>query len=257
MVSSGVVSGAGALALSAAALGLAPPTPALAHSTTLREALFSKAPQDDRRAPTPPVARYISADGQTFVLDKSTGTPLLKFQGSTEVWVLRASPAPRGDIIFRNDMGQPVLRATRLGGVTLFARSSPGGAPAAVAGAAGSLRLQAMNANALLRRMAQASLQASRAAGRLIPFDAPDVVPGSEAVYADAAYVAAEAVVGVAARKGGKKLLARVRRIQFTQGPKAEAAMGPQQTLRVVINPKHGLAGRPSSGRIATAATGK
>lgn len=258
MFSSGVLSSAGAAAaaLSAAAIGSLP-TPAAAHSTTLREALFGKAAQDDRRAATPLIARFISADGQTFILDKSTGTPLLKFEGSAEVWVLRGSPAPRGDIIFRNDLGQPVLRATRLGGVTLFARSSPGGAPAAVAGAAASLRLQSMNANVLLRRMAQASLQASRAAGRLIQFDAPDVTPGSEAIYADAAYVTAEAVVGVAQRKGGKKLLAAIRRVQFTQGQKADAAMDAQQTLRVTINPSHGLAGRPSSGRIAAAAMAK
>lgn len=256
MVSGRVVSSAGALALTVATLGLAP-APALAQSKTLRDVIFGQTQKDERRAATPPIARYVSADGQTFILDKSTGTPLLKYEGSTEVWVLRASPAPRGDIIFRNDLGQPVLRATRLGGVTLFAASHPAGTPAAVAGAAGSLRLQAMSPSSLLRRMAQASLQASRAAGRLISFDAPDVGPGSEAVYADAAYVTAEAMVGIAARKGGRALLTKIKRVQFLPGAKGEAAMAPQQTLRITVNPKHGLAGRPSSARISTVAMAK
>ena len=67
------------------------------------------------------------------------------------------------------------------------------------------IRLQAFNAQALLQRLAQASVRASRAAGRLIVFDAPDVTSGSEAVYADAAALAAEAVAAISQRKNGRR----------------------------------------------------
>nr|QQZ52104.1 DUF4908 domain-containing protein [Phenylobacterium glaciei] len=46
-----------------------------------------------------------------------------------------APAAPRGDIIYKNDLGEPVLRATRLGGLTLFTPDRPGGTAAALAGA--------------------------------------------------------------------------------------------------------------------------
>jgi hypothetical protein len=255
MVERSVVLNAGALVLSAA-LGALAPGAAIAHPTTLREALFGNRQSDGRKAAAPPIARYETAEGASFVLDQSSGTPLLKFEGSSEVWVLRAAPAPRGDIIFRNDLGQPVLRATRLGGLTLFAPNRPGGTPAAMAGAAGSLRLQATSAQALLRRMAAASLQVSRAAGRLIPFDARDVTPGSEAIYADAAGVTAVALIQLTQRKNGKRTLSYLKRVEFRPGGRAEAVRA-QDTLRITVNPQHGLAGRPSSVRVSTAAMSK
>jgi hypothetical protein len=77
-----------------------------------------------RRAP-PPVARYVSETGSAFILDRASSLPLMKFDNSPEVWVLSAQPASRGDVIYRNEMGEPVLRATKLGGMILFTDDAP------------------------------------------------------------------------------------------------------------------------------------
>jgi hypothetical protein len=208
---------------------------------------------DDRRAPTPRVARFVAEDGSRFILDRSTGLTLLKFDDSSEIWVLVPSRGPRNDLIFRNDVSQQVLKVTSLGGTTLYFRTRAGGAPAAVMGHASQLRLQAFTAQALLQRLAQASVRASRSAGRLIVFDAPDVTVGSEAVYADAAALAAEAVASIAQRKNGRKAMQKIERVQLIQNGKVDAAMK-GRTLVVSLNPKKGVAGRPSSHRIMAAA---
>src|SRR5688500_18964728 len=113
-----------AAALAAAVmLGYAPS--ASAGPQTLREGLFGDRPLVGRSV-SPPVARDVSQEGDAFVLDRSQPRPLLKFDDSPEVWALRPHPAPRGDVIYKNDLGEPVLRATRLGGLTLFTPSRPG-----------------------------------------------------------------------------------------------------------------------------------
>ena len=66
----------------------------------------------------------------------------MKFEDSPEVWVLLAAARrPRGDMIYKNDLGEPVLRATRLGGVTVFTDQRPGAGRPALAGAGAPLRL--------------------------------------------------------------------------------------------------------------------
>ena len=219
----------------------------------LGDVIFGGQAGDDRRSSAPPVARYVSGEGESFVLDRSNPTPLIKFDDSQEVMVLNPSPAPRGDVIYRDDQGEPVLRQTKLGGLTLFAHARPGGMPAALAGQAASLQLQALSANALLQRLAQASLRASRAARRLIVFDAQEVTPGSEAVFADAAMVASEAVERLTRRKDGKTLLGRFNRVLFQPGASSEVRVH-GGVLDITIDPSHGVAGRPSSARIVEAA---
>ena len=220
---------------------------------SLGEVLFPYAEQDDRRATPPPVARYVSEEGAQFVFDRSTPTPLLKFDQSPEVLALSPTPAARGDVIYLNDTGEPVLRVTKLGGVTLFAHARPGGAPVAVEGEAASLRmLPPLSPGALLQRLAQASLRASRAARKLIEFEAQEVTPGSEAVFGDAANVAAEAVIRMTQRRDADKLVARFNRVLFLPGPSGVGLS--QGAVVITVNAPQGLAGRPSSARIMEAA---
>ena len=81
------------------------------------------------RRSLPPSARYVAGTGQGFTLDVTGARPLLRFDRSTEIWVLRPTPAPRGDIIYRNDNGDQVLRVTPDGGVTLYTTAAPQGRP--------------------------------------------------------------------------------------------------------------------------------
>lgn len=245
-----------AASMFAVALGFgvaAGPRSALAGPESLREGLFGRNPSEGRPVRAPPVARYVSEDGDMFVLDRSQGRPLLKFENSPEVWALQPQPGPRGDTIYKNDLGDPVLRATRLGGVTVFTDGRPGGAAAALAGGGDPLRLGVMGPQALLERLAAASARASRAARRLIPFDA-DATPGSSALIADAAMIASEAVVRLSRRPEGRAVLARLKQVQLIEGGKTGAKMQ-KGVLQVTVSPADGLAGRPSSERIAAAAT--
>lgn len=231
------------------ALGFAP---AAFAQEGLREGLFRNRPAAGRALGAPPIARYVSEDGHAFVLDRTQGRPLLKFDDSPEVWALHPHPAPRGDIIYKNDLGEPVLRATRLGGVTLFTDHRPGGEAASLAGNGAPLRLAPLGPQALLERLAQASFRASRAARRTIAFEA-EASPASSALIADAATVTSVAIMRMTKRADGKALLGRFRKVLLVEGKRPSASLG-DQVLRIVVAPAQGLAGRPSSERIVKVA---
>jgi hypothetical protein len=227
-------------------------TPASAQ-IGLRSGLFGEPAGGPGRASPPAVARYVSQSGDGFILDRTQTRPLLKFDGSPELWVLRPQPAPRGDVIYKNDLGEPVLRVTRLGGLTLFTPDRPGGSPVALAGGGQPLRLRSLTPQALLERLLQASIRASRAAGRTIEFSAPNATPGSSALLADAASVTAFAVERIAQKPQGRAILLRVNRVSLVEGRKAEALLRKGE-IRITISATDGIAGRPSSDRILAAA---
>jgi Domain of unknown function (DUF4908) len=223
--------------------------PAMAGPESLRDGLFGARRADGRPHAAPPVARYVSEDGAVFILDRSQPQPFLKFEDSAEVWALAPQPAPRGDVIYKNDLGQPMLRATRLGGVTLFTEARPGGSAAALAGEGGPpLRMAPLGPQALAERLLQASARASRAARRLIPFDA-DATPASSALIADAALIVSEAIGRASRRPNAPILLNRLRQVRLVEGRKAAASLD-QGALKITVAPGDGLAGRPSSTRI-------
>ncbi len=253
----GTRSATGSLAICALglAVGLGVAQPAAAGPLgSLGESLFGRHSKDGRDFSAPPIARYISEDGDVFVLDRTGPKPLLKFDGSFEVWALSAQQAPRGDTIYKNDLGEPVLRATRLGGITIFTDHRPDGEAAALAGPAAPLKLAIMGPQPLLERLEQASARASHAARRLIPFYA-EATPTSAPLIADAAMVTSEAVVRITKRSDAHKILDRILKVQLLEGPKASVQVT-QGTLQVTVAPPQGLAGRPSSDLIVRVTQG-
>jgi hypothetical protein len=201
-----------------------------------------------RAEASPSIARYVSVDDRAFVLDRSGSNPLLKFEDNAEVWVLRPAPGPRGDVIYRDDLGRQVVRASRMGGVTVFTPDRPGGMPAALAGQAGSIRPGAISPQALLSHFVRQAVRVSRAAGRKIRFETDsDATPGTSTLFADAATVTAEAMVRYG--RGEGTLLSRLKRVSFVLGPKPGAAVS-GDVLRITVAPGQGVAGRPSSERI-------
>jgi hypothetical protein len=234
-------------------LGLGLPARALAGPVeSLREGLFGSRPRDGQDFPAPPVARYVSEDGDIFTLDRTQPKPVLKFDNSGEMWTLQPQPAPRGDTIYRNELGEPVLRSTRMGGMTLFTDQRPGGSAAALAGAGNPLRLLPLGPQALAERLLQASARASRAARRLIPFEA-EANPGSAALIGDAATVTSEAVVRMSRRSDARRLLDKILKVRLIEGRKSSAQLA-DGVLQVMVAPPQGLAGRPSSDRIVQVA---
>lgn len=231
--------------------GLAAAAPALARPVSLREILTHAYGESQRRAAPPPVARYTPDKGDAFVLDRSTATPLLRFEDSPEIWVLQPQPGPRGDIIYKNDVGEPMLRYTRLGGVTLFTDERPDGEAAAFTGEAGALKpAPILSPNALFLRLAQASARSSRAAQRLVVFDAPDVTGPTAYLFADAATITADAVTTVGKRGDGRRTLTKLAKVLLVPGRKANAQFN-DGVLQVIVETRQGVAGRPSSRRIA------
>jgi hypothetical protein len=242
--------GLSACILLLACLGVA--SSALAEPASLRDFLFGA--KQTTGVSLPAVARYESERGESFVLDRSGGRrAVLKFDDNSELWALTASPGPRGDVIYRNDVGEPVLRATRLGGLTLFTRDDPGGSAAAALGAAPTPRPPSVyGPEALFQVLVQASSRASRAAQHLIIFDAGDALatPSTEPIFADAFILTADAIVRVSSRgPGGHAACAKLAKVHFVQGGSAAAAMV-GRIVQITIAPDLGVAGRPSSQRI-------
>jgi hypothetical protein len=213
---------------------------------------------DNRGAPPPPVARYLAADGQSFVLDRATGgQPLLKFDDSPEVWVLAPFPAPHGDTIYRNDLGEPVLHATRLGGLTLYSSAEPEGSPVAMVGEADDLPpLPFLAPSALLQRFALANSRASRAAQHLVTFTFTNIPTQAYPLFADAAAIAADALARLSRGSDGHAFLTKLDKVVFQLGAKPDVSVkGP--LMLITVNPGKGYSGRPSSDRVVQAALGR
>jgi hypothetical protein len=218
---------------------------------SLRDSLFGgRHGSEQRRPAAPPVARYVSETGAAFVLDRAAPQPLLKFENSSEIWVLSSQPAPRGDTIYKNEMGDLVLRATKLGGMTLFTAERPDGDAAALMGKASSIQLPTvLSLSAFVQRVVQASSRASRAAQHRVLFETvEDATPATTVLVADTATVTAEAFEKMA-RNGDRALLARVGRVLLAEGHKPGATLKGGDLI-VTYAPDKGLAGRPSSKRI-------
>ncbi len=204
--------------------------------------------QAQSRRTVPPTARYVSSSGQGFILDTSGSRPLMRLERSTEIWVLRPTPAPRGDIIYRNDNGDQVLRVTPDGAITLYTTTAPQGSPASRVGEAPGLASAAMTGAQLVDYFMRQSYRASQAMGRLIVIDV-DIQPGSEQVAADTVSAASDAIVRMARSSNLRAQVERVRRVVVSDQGRPGVSLV-QGTLRIVIDADAGIAGRPSSARI-------
>lgn len=231
------------------AQGRATFTLAVSQDGSLRDRLFGR----DRHE-VPAVGRFTSQGGPAFVLDQSGARPLLRFEGSNEIWVLRPAAGVRGDIYYRNDVGEVVLRETRLGGLTLYTNSTPGGVPCAPRGAAERLTLRDFTVGALFRHLLREAARGGLAGGRgTLEINATaDDAPGVPAVLADAATVAVDALVRTASSDVGRQRAASIALIEIEVGASPEVRRE-GSTLRITVTPRLGVAGRPSSARVARA----
>jgi hypothetical protein len=191
-------------------------------------------------------------DGGEFILDQEGREALIRFSDSPEVWALSRSRGPRGDIIYKNDISEPVLRATKLGGMTVFTPRRPEGAAAALVGPATPMRLAPLGPALLFQRLVQDSVRSSRAAQHQIEFDAPEVDPSSDGLIADAAAAVVEAMITLSMRPGGRAILARLGSVAIEQAARSAVVLR-GRVVSITVNPALGFAGRPSSERILMA----
>jgi hypothetical protein len=211
--------------------------------------------REDQLHATPPVARFYIQEGGAFILDRSHNPVLLKFDDSGEIWALSVSRGPRGDILFKDDVGDTLLRATKMGGMTVFTPQRPEGSAAALVGTAGALHDAPMGPTALYQRMILASVRCSHAVRHLVSFEAPDADPRSASLLGDAAALAVEAIVSVAGRPNGKTFAGRVTRVILAVGSRSGVSLQ-RGELVITVNPAQGLGGHPSSMRIEQAIAG-
>ena len=196
-----------------------------------------------RRA-MPPTGRYVSDGGQAFIIDSSGMRPLLRFDQSAEIWVLRPTPAPRGDIIYRNDNGDQILRVTADGDITLYTTRTPQGSPVSRSGTAQPLQTPNLGPVQLFNLMARRSNLVSEAVGRLITIDLDG--SQSEALCVEALIVTTDAVIRMARNPSTRATVNRLRKISIVEGGRASVTFS-RGELRVVVDPSKGIVGRPSS----------
>lgn len=203
---------------------------------------------------TPPIGRYETDEGGAFVFDRSSPQPLLKFDGNPEIWALKPAAGPRGDLIYRNDVGEEMLRSTRIGGMTVFTPKRPEGSAAAFYGASPPLRIPQVSPEAFVQRFELASDRASRAMQHQVGFETrQDAEPESAGAIADAAAVASQALIDMSGRPADRPALSHIADVVIAQGGRPGAALR-KGVLVITIDPRQGVSGRPSSHMIEKAA---
>ncbi len=199
----------------------------------------------------PPVGRYVAESGEGFILDRSGRHPLLRFDRRDETWVLRPTAAPRGDVIYRNDAGEQLLRVTPGGGITVFTPRAPGGSPASFSGPGESLSPPTLGPVQMWNLMARRSAMLSQATGRLISINL-DTSEQAESLSVEALIASTDAVLRIARSPTVRSSLDRLHSITILEGPRP-AVSYTRGNLRIVVAPTQGVAGRPSSARVIQA----
>lgn len=199
----------------------------------------------------PPVGRYVSESGEAFTLDRSGQRPLLRFDRRDETWVLRPTAAPRGDVIYRNDAGQQILRVTPGGGMTVFTSRAPGGSPVSLTGSGETLAQPSLGPAQLFQLMARRSAMLSQTMGRLIEINV-DTDAEAEGLTVEALILSTDAVLRIARSPTGRSSLNQLRRILIVEGGSSSVSYV-RGELRIVVAPTQGVAGRPSSARVIRA----
>ena len=193
---------------------------------------------------------YASDMGERFIFDGRGTRPLFRFERREETWVLRSTPAPRGDVIFRNDAGSQILRVTPDGGLTLYTARTPNGSPASRVGAAAPLELPTLGPIRLFTLMNQRGSLVNQALGRLVIINLSG--EESEALMVDALIVTTEAVIRIARTPSFRDSISDLRSITLVEGNRSSVTYS-RGDLRVVVDPGQGQAGRPSSSSIIRA----
>lgn len=206
--------------------------------------------RNDGQRGLPANGLYASDVGERFIFDGRGTRPLFRFERREETWVLRSTPAPRGDVIYRNDAGAQILRVTPDGGLTLYTTRTPNGSPASRIGVAPPLELPTLGPIRLFTLMNQRGSLVSQALGRLIVINLTG--EQSEALMVDALIVTTEAVIRMARTPTFRDRVNGLRSITLVEGSRSSVTFS-RGDLRVVVDPRQGQAGRPSSSSIIRA----
>jgi hypothetical protein len=237
-------------AFAATALGFA--APAFAQQPPAAPSASFAQTGSGRAAPSAQSAtRYEDATSQrSFVLEQRGKEAIVKFEDSSEVMVLQAVPAQRGDTFLLDDAGKTMFRLTEQGNLVSYV-DNKNGAPASLAGYAAPLSAPPMAASLNEMRV--------NAAAKLTKLAGHDVTIFGTAEFAKYEAWAAEALTNV------------VRGVERANGPAGRVAtkltavrLAPAKSATVTfkdgelllgVNPAEGYLGRPPADAIALAMT--
>jgi hypothetical protein len=114
-----------------------------------------------------------------------------------------------------------------------------------------------VQSRSLLTCFYEASRRASAAVGRQVAFETQDrASDATAAAFANAATVASDALVNLAAEPGGASALAGLTEVRIAAGAEPSATRA-DQVITVVIVPSRSSAGLPTIAQIERAATGR
>ncbi len=222
---------------------------------SLRDRMFGKPVEDGRSSQTAAkTTHFVSEDGESFTFDGSQNIPLLRFDGDDEVWALTATAGTKGDIIYKNDVGQPMLKATRWGGMVLFSDDRPMGDPVAVSGKAVAFTPTVVSPGQLWLHLAKSAYRVSKASDHKIIFSADEDTPGDSTInlFVEAASVASDALIQIALQATSRRSLDNLHEVHFIEG-RPPGARFDHQILTIKVDPSRGTwGGHPSSKRITS-----
>lgn len=202
-------------------------------------------------APSAGATRYTDlASDQSFVFEERGRGALLQREGSDEVMPLQAVPAQRGDVFYKTDSGEVMLRKTEAGNMVSFI-GNKNGAPADIAGRAAPLDAPPMPAS-LNELRQQSAARLSRVAGHEVTIFGTSEFADGEEWAADAlrnVELGVESANGLAGRVASKLNAVRLVR------SKAPSVTFKDGELILGVNPDQGYLGRVSSDAVSNALT--
>ena len=187
-----------------------------------------------------------------FVLDLTSETPKLRFDGSEEILVLRWAPAAGGDRLLLREDQFVVLRISGLGGITIFTPQNPRGVPVAPdRRPVQPLQFNAPSIAVVREYAARIIAQARAETGRTVMLDADWEQAARDPVIRgllfDSMRNTGSALIDWIRGGAGRDALGvALKRIRFVAGPSA-LPYRQGDTFVVTFTPGQGLAGRPPS----------
>ncbi|WP_411816628.1 DUF4908 domain-containing protein [Hyphococcus sp. DH-69] len=227
--------------------------------------------REERRQSAGAVERYVLAgDGRMFLFEERGSVARVQFLcgaedkridcalddiPSPEIYQLNAIRGPRGDVIYKNDEGETLLRIAAYGGATVFWPGEIQGTAASKSfGDDHSLSLIFEGRQVAVMRAQSAAAHISAKTGTPILFDisaAPRGPGQNAAVLADAILTAAKGLASVASDPTGARVIAaRIKRVSFVPGGAADVTLD-GAVLRITYAPDQDIDGRPSSSKIS------
>lgn len=224
------------------------------------------------QGPVRAVERYVLAnDDRMFLFEERGASARVRFLCSSEdarldcildaagptpeIYSLSATRGPRGDVIYKTDEGETLLRIAAYGGATVFWPGEVQGVAASKSfGDDHPLTLVHEDYEIAVRRAQGASAQVSAMIGAPIFFDVSAgrrSTGDNAAVLSDAVLTAAKGLAMVADDAIGARVIAeRIRRVAFLPGAAPDVVLN-GSVLEILYVPGQDINGRPSSAKVS------